>query len=741
MSIETLSTLDTSPFKKLVLSFGGVPTDFKESMTYYELLSWLCNYIEKQIIPLVNEHSDKIDELIIAFNQLKEYVDNYFENLDVQEEINNKLDEMAQSGELEAILQQILNTLRVYDTVADMIADEAIQNGQRILCLGYTTKTDNGGGTYTITNQSLTPNALTIIELDNGLFALKEYSNEVVVADQSVLTTSLITELLNNSVKIVTENPIEVTESIAITTPGAVIEGMEFIGNTQNDNYVILIRTDNVTIRNCKISGKSGNYIRISNLGNFANIENNIIDGTDGDTTSALVAWGASNVKIHGNTFINNTGFNTQLIQCKNCLINDNVYRNQHYEGTYISQGGESVLQFNTGGINPARKSLRIDDTITDAYTSTYDAETSVITINLTSAIQGIKTVKFRCYSSLEIININSHCKNITVSSNTLEGSGDSAIVVCRDYHHGTLNPSASDLEDSSVNIDISNNNISDCLYAGVGCTHTCPKLSIHDNIISNCGWGTSGLYSSGIYIPFTLYFQGVSVCNNTISNTSTDIYGETENGIMLYGININPTSAEYTESEYDSYMKSSGRMKVEGNTFINIGTPIKTHAFATYISQLGIDFSANRIGDFGVRANSTTADGNYAALSTGAATASTTTDGSATVINIAFNESGDRYCDFNHNSLLSLDECEVCVGFWAKSDVENSGNFKLAYRQNNVSKRGAPLILTDTWKYYEYKLLVDGGTKQLLLPRFTPTGSCRNIKVRDFQIKAVYYQ
>lgn len=92
-NIPTLNTVDTTPFKQLVVSFGGIPTDFKESMTYYELLAWLVQYLDTQVIP-------KTNEAITLFNQLKDYVEHYFDNLDVQEEIDNKLDRMAEDGTL-----------------------------------------------------------------------------------------------------------------------------------------------------------------------------------------------------------------------------------------------------------------------------------------------------------------------------------------------------------------------------------------------------------------------------------------------------------------------------------------------------------------------------------------------------------------------------------------------------------------------------------------------------------------
>lgn len=87
-----------SPFKKLLITVGNLPTAYIESMSYYEGLTYLVNYICNNIDPNVIANTEAIKEL-------QEYVTNYFDNLDVQEEINNKLDEMADSG----VLAQIIN--------------------------------------------------------------------------------------------------------------------------------------------------------------------------------------------------------------------------------------------------------------------------------------------------------------------------------------------------------------------------------------------------------------------------------------------------------------------------------------------------------------------------------------------------------------------------------------------------------------------------------------------------------
>lgn len=108
LNLKTVDTVDTRPFKKLVMTIGELPTSFIESMTYYELLAWFTNYLETVIIPTVNNNAEAVKELQDLFTELKNFVDNYFDNLDVQEEINNKLDEMAKDGTLQEIITNYL---------------------------------------------------------------------------------------------------------------------------------------------------------------------------------------------------------------------------------------------------------------------------------------------------------------------------------------------------------------------------------------------------------------------------------------------------------------------------------------------------------------------------------------------------------------------------------------------------------------------------------------------------------
>lgn len=105
--------------------FKAIPLAFDESLSYYETLCGLLNYIKNTVIPTVNNNADAISELQNLYIELKNYVDTYFDNLDVQEEINNKLDEMAQNGELEILLAYAFENAQsiARDTLFETIED------------------------------------------------------------------------------------------------------------------------------------------------------------------------------------------------------------------------------------------------------------------------------------------------------------------------------------------------------------------------------------------------------------------------------------------------------------------------------------------------------------------------------------------------------------------------------------------------------------------------------------------
>lgn len=158
------------PFKQMCMTIGNLPSSFMESMTYYEALEWLYKYLGDEVIPNVNNTNEAVIELQNNFTILENYVNNYFDNLDVQEEINNKLDEMAESGELTDIIAQYLGLagMLTFNTVADMKIADNLSNGSICQTLGYYNINDGGKAIYKIHNTIPTSYYENI---DSGLYA------------------------------------------------------------------------------------------------------------------------------------------------------------------------------------------------------------------------------------------------------------------------------------------------------------------------------------------------------------------------------------------------------------------------------------------------------------------------------------------------------------------------------------------------------------------------------------------
>lgn len=144
-------------FKQLVLmnlqaltNFPYIEKDF-DAVTDYELLCLVVNHLN-EVIKNSNEQNTVIQNLYNAFVALKDYVDNYFDNLDIQEEIDNKLDEMAASGELADIIAQYLQVASVlgFDTKASLKSANNLVNGSITRTLGNHQYNDLGGAYYKI---------------------------------------------------------------------------------------------------------------------------------------------------------------------------------------------------------------------------------------------------------------------------------------------------------------------------------------------------------------------------------------------------------------------------------------------------------------------------------------------------------------------------------------------------------------------------------------------------------------
>lgn len=121
-----------------------LPQVYGDELSYYELLN--------KVIEKSNELGDTINELI-------EYVNHYFDSLDIQKMIDKKLDEMAQDGTLADLINNVIfsklnksvNKRAVKCvTVLEMVKDRDISLNDIVITSGYYSINDNGNATYLI---------------------------------------------------------------------------------------------------------------------------------------------------------------------------------------------------------------------------------------------------------------------------------------------------------------------------------------------------------------------------------------------------------------------------------------------------------------------------------------------------------------------------------------------------------------------------------------------------------------
>ena len=148
----------------------------KESGTVLQQVSRMYPKIN-QLIGSVNNQNTTIADYIQKFIDLKDYVETYLNNLDVQAEINNKLDQMSANGQLADIIAQYLQAQAVFgfDTIAEMGASENLVNGSICKVLGKTNYQTGDGGFYrirTITSDDVVDGVnIVAITHDNTLIA------------------------------------------------------------------------------------------------------------------------------------------------------------------------------------------------------------------------------------------------------------------------------------------------------------------------------------------------------------------------------------------------------------------------------------------------------------------------------------------------------------------------------------------------------------------------------------------
>ena len=301
------------PFPKFCYTIGMIPKSYKESLTYEEQLMWLCDFLENTVIPTVNNNGMAVQELQNLFVELKNYVDNYFTNLDVQEEINNKLDKMVQDGTLSEIITAYLQVYGVlaFNTVADLKLATNLIEGSFVKTLGYYSKGDAGATFYKIrnkTNEDIT-NDMNLIAIGDTLIAEMIYSLSMNPKQFGAVGDGLTDDTLAIQTCINSVSNIDFLNETYLITVGDILNPINFY-------YALSIPSN-----------------KIVNL-NKATIKLNAVNGSLKEKYCAIYINNSSNVTLKNGTIIGDKlthigtmseyGHGIAIFRAENCLI-DNV--------------------------------------------------------------------------------------------------------------------------------------------------------------------------------------------------------------------------------------------------------------------------------------------------------------------------------------------------------------------------------------------------------------------------------
>lgn len=351
-----------TPFKLCVLqSFPFIEADF-DAVTNYQLLCKVVEYLNK-IIDNNNKQNDNINQLEQNFITLYDYVNNYFSNLDVQEEINKKIDELITTGEFNSFLSGIY-TPEMFGAKGDGVTDdtEAIQKALAFNNVNISKNyliTENlvlhsnlkifGGGTITkkvefndsylnhcifsctdsnnidINNINLMSNSLAIsvhgcsnVNITNLIINSEKYS--ILISDSKKNESNGITI---SNIKL--ENDVTIISSDGIHVDGGCSNIYIYnVSGTTGDDFIALNAIEgsrktikNVIIDNIKCSGYAGVriYGQLNCVIENVSINNSYINSNNGIRLTNIV--GFTEINLNAPTF-NNIVFN-------NCIVNSSI--------------------------------------------------------------------------------------------------------------------------------------------------------------------------------------------------------------------------------------------------------------------------------------------------------------------------------------------------------------------------------------------------------------------------------
>lgn len=285
------------PFVRFVAS--AVPMVFDNSLSYYEALCALWKYIQG-MTDVINNNATLEEDFIEKVNELEEYVKHYFDNLDVQEEINNKLDAMAEAGTLQEIITAYIqaNTAWCFDTVADMKTATNFVSGSYARTLGFHTLNDGGAALYkvrTVTNDDVVDEAR-IIALDDDTLVAELIPTEPLNVKQLGVAGDGVTDDTS-----AIQHVIDTSPRATIFFPDGTYLVSSTITTPATDNLKVFLQLSKNAVIKANSTFSGSFVVAIGSTGTATNYESSVNNtGIDGGTIDAnSVCGGVQVTKTH----------------------------------------------------------------------------------------------------------------------------------------------------------------------------------------------------------------------------------------------------------------------------------------------------------------------------------------------------------------------------------------------------------------------------------------------------------
>lgn len=178
-------------FNRFPFSLGELPTSYKISMTYEEQLIWLCNFMEKDVIPFLNEVLEmvtNIQDVVDTLDQKIAEIDQAIASLDefktqIEQDVNNQLNiqynrVVALMNDYQTIFAQQLNNLD--NNLTQRIDD--IELGDVLAYNPTTGSYENVSKVIMDIYETLRQNAISCAEYDGLDLTATEYDNKQITA-------------------------------------------------------------------------------------------------------------------------------------------------------------------------------------------------------------------------------------------------------------------------------------------------------------------------------------------------------------------------------------------------------------------------------------------------------------------------------------------------------------------------------------------------------------------------------